>query len=267
MQITEILHQLFDSTIHKTQIKSLTPVIQAILVSKQLRLTQLGRHLETSGKERAGIRRIDRLLSNFYYQEQSINIYKAITQLVAGNQGRPIILVDWTSLPNSQLTTKDGEHCALRASLISEGRNITLYEESHSKKKESNDEIHRAFLQKLKSILPKACRPYIIIDAGFRNPWFKAVIALGWDYIGRVRGKVSYDSGNGFEPIKNLHDKAGVTPKHFGSITLAKENQLRTDVYLYKHKVKGRKNLQKQGIQIKLIPLNNIQADIENLGF
>jgi hypothetical protein len=100
MQVSKILHQLLDSTIHKTRIKSLIPVIQAILVSKQLRLTQLGRHLETSGKERSGIRRIDRLLSNPYYQEKSIDFYKAITQQVAGNQGRPIILVDWTGLPN-----------------------------------------------------------------------------------------------------------------------------------------------------------------------
>lgn len=247
MQVTKILHQLLDSTIHKTRIKSLIPVIQAIIVSKQLRLTQLGRSLETSGKERSGIRRMGRLLSNLYYQKKSIDIYKAITQQVVGNQGRPIILVDWTGLPNSQFTTKDGEQCALRASLISEGRSITLYEESHSKKKENNDEVHRIFLQKLKSILPKASRPYIVTDAGFKNPWFKAVIALGWDYIGRVRGKVTYDSGNGFEPIKNLHEKAGITPKHFGRITLAKENPLKTDVYLYKHKVKGRKKLTSTG--------------------
>jgi hypothetical protein len=91
--------------------------------------------------------------------------------------------------------------------------------------------------------LPKASRPYIVTDAGFKNPWFKAVITLGWDYIGRVRGKVTYDIGNGFQPIKNLHEKAGMTPKHFGSITLAKESPLKTDVYLYKHKVKGRKKL------------------------
>ena len=131
MQVTKILHQLLDATIHKTRIKSLLPIIQAIIVSKQLRLTQLGRSLDTSGKERSGIRRVDRLLANRYYQEKAIDIYKATTQTVLGNQGRPIILVDWTGLPNSQNTTENGEYCALRASLISEGRSITLYEEAH----------------------------------------------------------------------------------------------------------------------------------------
>lgn len=247
MQVTEILHQLLDDSIHKTRIKSLTPVIQAIIVSKELRLTELGRSLEIPGKERSGIHRMNRLLANDYYQNESIDIYKAITHHIAGNQGRPIILVDWTGLPNSLLTTKDGEQCALRASLISEGRSMTLYEECHSKKKENNDEVHQAFLQKLKSILPRDSRPYIVTDAGYKNPWFKAVLALGWDYIGRVRGKVTYDNGDGFEPIKTLHEKASSTPKYFDSVTLAKENPLETNVYLYKHKLKGRKKLTKTG--------------------
>jgi len=247
MQVTKIVHQLLDTIIHKTRIKSLLPVIQAIITSKQLGLTQLGRNLDNKGKERFGIRRVDRLLSNDYYQVQAIDIYAAITQNVVGNQGRPIILVDWTALPNSQYTTENGEHCALRASLISEGRSIILYEEAHSKKKEGNDTVHKEFLKKLKSALPSGCRPYIVTDAGFKNPWFKAVLTLGWNYIGRVRGKVNYNGGNGFEPIKNLHEKASDTPKCIGSIILTKDNQLVTNCYIYKHKLKGRKKLTKTG--------------------
>jgi len=247
MHVARILTQLLSNAIHKTRIQSIIPIITAIITTKQLRLTQLGRSLNTPGKERSAIRRVDRLLANTYYQEKSIDIYKAITQIVVRNQGRPIILVDWTSLPNSQNTTKDGEHCALRASLISEGRSITLYEEAHSKKKEGNDTVHQEFLKKLKSVLPSGCRPYIVTDAGFKNPWFNAVLVLGWDYIGRVRGKVNYDSGNGFESIKNLHEKASDTPKYIGSIILAKDNQLETNCYIYKHKLKSRTKLTKTG--------------------
>ena len=127
-------HKYFTS-INKTRIKSLTPIITAIIESKQLRLTQLGRSLDTSGQERAGIRRVDRLLSNTFYQQRSIELYKAMSAQVVANQGRPIILVDWTGIPNSRQTARDGEHSALRASLIAEGRSITLYEEVHSKKR------------------------------------------------------------------------------------------------------------------------------------
>ena len=72
MQVTRILHQLLASTIHKTRIKSLVPVIAAIISSKQLRLTLLGRGLDIPIKERSAIRRVDRLLANPFYQDRSI---------------------------------------------------------------------------------------------------------------------------------------------------------------------------------------------------
>ena len=109
MHVSKIVTQLLSNVIHKTRIQSLIPVITAIITSKQLRLTELGRSLNTPGKERAGIRRVDRLLANKFYQTKSINIYKAITLQVVGNQGRPIILVDWSGIPNSRLTAEEGE--------------------------------------------------------------------------------------------------------------------------------------------------------------
>lgn len=53
MHVTKIVHQLLATAIHKTRIQSLIPVIAAIIASKQLRLTQLGRSLDTKGKGRA----------------------------------------------------------------------------------------------------------------------------------------------------------------------------------------------------------------------
>ena len=247
MQVTAIVQQLLSSNIHQTRIKSLLPIIQAIITTKKLKLSPLGRDLDIEGEERAGIRRVDRLLSNEYYQNHASDIYSAISHYVINNQGRPIILVDWTSVPNSFYYTKDGECSALRASLISEGRSIILYEEVHPKKNESTDGVHQEFLKKLKSVIPIGCRPYIVTDAGFKNPWFKAVLALGWDYIGRVRGRVHYDNGNGFEPIKALHKQASDTPQCIGKIILAQRNPLQTLCYLYKHKLIGRKKLTKRG--------------------
>lgn len=247
MHVTRILHELLASTIHKTRIKSLTPVIAAIILSKKLRLTQLGRSLNTPGKERSAIRRVDRLLANTFYQQHSIEFYKAMTSQVIANLGRPIILVDWTGIPNSRQTAKSGEHSALRASLIAEGRSITLYEEVHSKKKENNAQVHQAFLETLKSMLPSVCRPYIVTDAGFKNPWFRAVLDLGWDYIGRVRGTVHYDEGDGFKSIKSLFEITSQTPKSCGEFKLSKDKPLKTNFYIYKHKLVGRHNLTKGG--------------------
>lgn len=247
MHVPKIVHQLLDATIHKTRIESLIPVLTALIESKQLNLTQLGRSLKTDGEERSGIRRVDRLLANEYYQKNFIEIYSAITNLAAGNQGRPVILVDWSGVPNSKRTSEDGEHSLLRASLIAEGRSLTLYEEVHPKKKENNAVVHQSFLKKLKSILPAVCRPYIITDAGFKNPWFRAVLALNWDYIGRVRGSVHYDDGSGFKPIKTLFSKASITPKSLGGFQLSKEKPLKTNFYIYTHPLKGKKKRTKSG--------------------
>lgn len=247
MHVQNIVSQLLNEVIHKTRILSLIPVLSALIKSKQLRLTDLGRALDTRGKERAGIRRIDRLLANRYYQKKAIEIYRVLTQRVVGNQGRPVILVDWTGIPNSKRTAKSGEHCALRASLIAPGRSITLYEEVHPKSKENSRLVHRAFLKNLASLLPQGCCPYVVTDAGFKNPWFKAVRSLGWDYIGRVRGKVHYDEGNGFQSVKNLFAKASHIPKYLGSFILAKKNPLKTNCYIYTHRLKGRKKRTKTG--------------------
>ncbi|WP_259331277.1 tyrosine-type recombinase/integrase [Legionella bozemanae] len=56
------------------------------------------------------------------------------------------------------------------------GRGITLYEELHEKQYENNPKIHPQFLEHLKKVIPSQCKPVIVTDAGFKNPWFKAVI-------------------------------------------------------------------------------------------
>lgn len=214
---------------------------------KKLKLTALGRSLLLSGKERSGIRRIDRLLGNRYYQTRSVELYRAMALRIVCNQGRPVILVDWTSVPNSHWAAEEGEHSVLRASMIAEGRSITLYEEVHSKQKENTHQVHQAFLKTLRSILPPKCCPYIITDAGFRNPWFREVLALGWDYIGRVRGSVHYEAGTGYLPIKTLFNLATGTPKFLGEFNLSKDKALKTNFYLYRHQLVGRKRLTRAG--------------------
>ena len=170
-----------------------------------------------------------------------------MAQRVVGNQICPSIIVDWTGLPNSKRTAAKGEHCALRAALIAQGRSITLYEEVHSKKKEGNDRVHQAFLKNLQSVLPKGCCPCIVTDAGFKIPWFKSVRDVGWNFIGRVRGAVKYKNGSEFHPIKQLFNKASATPKSLGEVTLAKHNPFKTDLYIYKHKLQGRHKFTKSG--------------------
>lgn len=240
MQVSTILHELFSSSIHKSRLKSLIPVITAVIKSKKLQLTQLGRSLKGKSKERSGIRLIDNLLANPFYQKQSIIFYRSICTRVIAPEMNPDVIVDWSSLPNSALKTEGGEHCVLRAVLATKGRGITLYEEIHPKKKENNPKVHKRFLSNLHAALPPGCRPCILTDAGFKNPWFKAVSALAWDYVGRVRGLAHCDEGNGFHPISELFSQAKNKAQYLGFSLIAKTNAMPHHVVLYKGKPKGR---------------------------
>ncbi|RYX03723.1 IS4 family transposase [Legionella pneumophila] len=245
MQVSTILHQLLSLSIHKTRLKGLIPVITALIKSKKLQLSELGRSLSGKSKERSGIRLIDNLLSNPFYQRESILIYRSICERVIGNSLHPDIIVDWSSIPNSHLKTKGGEHCVLRAVLATTGRGITLYEEVHPKKKENNAKVHKQFLNKLQSILPQGCCPCILSDAGFKNPWFKAVSALGWDYLGRVRGLAHYDEGMGYHPINELFSQALNKARYLGFWLIAKTNPMIHHIVLYKGPSKGRHKMTK----------------------
>jgi Transposase DDE domain len=241
MHVKEILHELLSSAIHKTRMKTLEVLLTGLIHSKGLKLTLLGRSLPTSGKERSAILRVDRFLRNRFFQNQSIKLYECITLYVIGSNQHPNILVDWSSLPNSHYITKNGEHCVLRASLAAEGRAITLYEEVHPKTLEGHPKVHDLFLKNLHSILPKGCVPCVITDAGFKTPWFKKVLALGWDYVGRVAcGTSCFDDGEGFASVRDLFELAIQAPKFIGSYSLTKSNRLKTNFYIYKGTPKGR---------------------------
>ena len=84
----------------------------------------------------------------------------------------------------------DGSFKLLRAGLAVRGRTLTLWEEVHPEQSAGSVQVESAFLHTLASLLPPGCRPILLSDAGFRRPWFRAVLDVGWDYVGRVRGTV-----------------------------------------------------------------------------
>jgi hypothetical protein len=246
MHVAVILQELLGNTTHKTRLKTLTVLIEGVINSKTLSLTSLGRHIKTSGKECSAINRVDRFLGNAFYQTRSIRIYEVLTRRAIGGMKTPFVIVDWSSIPGSHLTAS-GEHCVLRASLAAKGRSITLYEEVHPKSKEGRAAVHKAFLRRFKSLVPAACKPCILTDAGFKNPWFKAVLAMGWDYIGRLSGAVHYDDGTGFKALSGLFPQATSSPASLGNLKVAKTNPITTHVCLYKKTPQGRKHRGKSG--------------------
>lgn len=130
----------------------------------------------------------------------------------------------------------------LRASLPVGGRALTLYDEVHPEAKYGNAQIHKRFLTQLSLILPMNCRPIIITDAGFRNPWFRAVQAMGWDFVGRVGGHSlisAYDQDDWVRVEKHF-ETATARARYLGQIDLTRHAPLACHAYLLRKKKQGR---------------------------
>jgi hypothetical protein len=204
----------------QSRLKTLSVLVESLFHAKFFSLTGLGRALITDAQERSAIRRVDRFLGNKALQKERLPIYAGICRLIVGASLRPLIIVDWSTIPNQS-------HNVLRAALVTSGRALTLYEAIHPEKKYANPKIHLRFLMKLKSMLDEGVKPIIITDSGFSTPWFKAVESLGWDYVGRIRGNKYYRSQNTttWAAITSLHKDATATPTLLGTIELCKEQR------------------------------------------
>lgn len=241
MHVSQFLHNLFNDTIHKARVSLLTTLIEGVIKIKKLNLTALGRALEGDIQERSSIFKVDRFFRNPFFgkKENQQALYKQMVHFLIGQKKHPKIIVDWSKFPNV-------DYHILRASIATPGRALTLYEEIHPKKKEATKQVHNRFLERLKKLLPDECVPIIITDAGFKNPWFKKVAALSWDYVGRVRGVVKYKDDEGFKPCNELHQGATEgREESLGEKRLSKHGGLQTNFYRYKHTLLGRKKYTK----------------------
>jgi hypothetical protein len=95
---------------------------------------------------------------------------------------RPLIVIDWSDLK------ADKSWCLLRAAVPVGGRTLTLLDRVYPGDEQGSPRAERQFLQQLQALTPAGVRPILITDAGFRTPWFRAVQAQGWSWVGRLRG-------------------------------------------------------------------------------
>lgn len=244
MNVEQILNKtmtLVTPKMHATRRKSLTACVSSMLHGAYASVTSIGRGISSSAKEKHNIKRADRLLSNANLQNEVADIYRLLGKLFTSASGAPIIHVDWSDLDARR------RHFLLRATLSFEGRSITLYEEVHCIKTKEKPATHRRFLNVLSTILPTNSTPIIVTDAGFKRPWFKAVLDLGWDYVGRARKPNFCHSGDEkWRCISSLYPDARLRPKAFKG-QLCRNSPYDVNFVLYKQKAQGRHKLNRFG--------------------
>jgi hypothetical protein len=246
MQGHGLLHYLIKKSsvsCHQKRMLAVTNAVGALLVGKRLTLTALGRSSSGAAKERHAIRKIDRLLGNKHLHQEQSQFYKFLCSHLMRSQQTIGIIVDWSCV------NKKKNWYILRASIALKGRSLTIYQEVYPSKMQNSPVAEKRFLYNLKNILPKNVKPIIITDAGFRGPWFKAVSALGFDWIGRVRNKNYYrtTSNSDWDFTANLFEKAKHEPMIMPKIDLSKSNTTECTLVLIKKKLKGRVNKNRNG--------------------
>lgn len=227
MHIKGFLHRMLSPVMHQKRLSTLSDLIEGLLTSKRLSVTDLGRGMKAPITERSAIRKADRCIGNEELQRELPLIYRTIAFELMSQLIEPRIIVDWSHIPNTK------QH-VLRAAFVAKGRALSIYEEVHSEKKLGNRNTERNFLRNLNYCIPIKCTPIIITDAGFDNEWFKRVIKLGWNYIGRVRGQKVYCQNDKWSKCQELMLKATDKPVCIGKIMLCKANSLNTQFFLFK---------------------------------
>jgi hypothetical protein len=226
--------------------RNLMLAVQALVSGRRLILMDLARHWPGAERIGAPLKRLDRLLGNREVQALRARFYSvAMAWLLRSPQ--PALVVDWSELKC------DGRWHLLRAGVAMRGRTMTVYEEVHPEAKKNSTKVQGVFLKRLQALLPPGVCPVVITDAGFQNPWFRAVEALGWHWIGRVRHRTQFrwlarqEARKEWICCKTLHAHASALARCLGEAQLAKRNPLDCRLVLVRRPKRARVQLTRFG--------------------
>jgi hypothetical protein len=237
MRVGAMVRQLVvgcSSNVHEGRLAAVAKVVEGIVSGGRLVPAAIGRSLPGSPKH--GIKCVDRLLGNGRLQRELLYFFCAIAHHLLHGCARPVILVDWTQVA--------GTHEALVAAVPIGGRALPIYIEVHPLKKLGNAAIEARFLRSLAALLPAKSVPIVVSDAGFKGPFFQAIIAAGWEFIGRVRGTAKAIPADGGTAISkdDFYARASIHPTDLGRFGLFVQQAIPCRLVLVRNRRKpGRK--------------------------
>lgn len=222
--------------LHTKRKQSLLRVTAGLLFGGITSLSAIALNSRGSTKLKHRLKSVDRLLGNDAVHQARGEIYQRVAQTWLADLSRILIVVDWSEV------TKDQRWHLLRASVVVDGRSITLYEEVHPQSRLAHPAVHRRFLRQLKTMLPSACQPIVMTDAGFHAPWFKMVAAQGWYFIGRLRGRnrLQVKSNGPWIPARDWYCRATTAASDLGVGAYARSNPMPVRVVLARRPAKNR---------------------------
>jgi len=224
--------------LHAKRAQALQRSVVALLIGGVLSLSALALAIRSSTRFKHRLKSVDRLLGNVAIQAARHQLYAALAARWLSGVAQILLVVDWSDL------TPDQRWQWLRASVVVDGRSVTLYEEVHPQRLYGHPEVHRQFLLCIARLLPPGCMPIVMTDAGFHASWFKLVAARGWFFVGRLRGRDLVRQGSGaWTPIKALHGQAREVVRDLGHYLYVRSNPIKVRLVLTRQPPRGRHRL------------------------
>jgi len=232
---------------HAKRAEALLRATLGLVCGGRTTLSAIALHLGGDIGYKHRLKSVDRLLGNAALHQVRADLYRRLVQDWLQDVKQWLVVVDWSDV------TLDQRWQLLRASVVVEGRSITLYEEVHAQSKLGNPKVHRAFLQCLREIVPAGCRLIVMTDAGFHSPWFKLVEEQGWEFVGRIRGRnrVRLGQDRSWIPARELYGRARAEVRDLGVGAYVRSNPVAVRLVLAKRPKKGRHCLNRYGAKRK----------------
>jgi hypothetical protein len=231
---------------HTLLLRVLLHAVEAMIRGSRLTLIDLARSWPDAERVRAPLKALDRLLGNHHLHVERLNIYKATARWLVRSK-QPTIVIDWSDLKS------DRSWHLLRAAIPVGGRSLPILDMVFPGGQQGSPKAEKQFLQRLAQVLPDNAHPILVTDAGFRGPWFRAVEAMGWQWLGRLRNTTyikpvdAPDEPDEWVTCKAIYGLATRWPRDFGAMEIARSKPLMSRVVLHAKPPKERKHRNLQG--------------------
>lgn len=223
--------------IHAARQALFVAAVSAVMGGCALSLTRLARGVIERSTLKAALKRVDRLIGNARIEGEAQVIGQALLARLCLS-GQPLVIaVDWSSV------SPGGQYAELRAVLSwpGMGRGLTVYQQVYGQDRQGSPSAERALLERLRRWIPSAQAVIVVSDAGFRQPWFAQLEAMGWDWIGRVRGGIGLAPAQGawHTPAQWFAQATGKA-RAWRDCLLTRQHRFACDAVLVRRRVVGR---------------------------
>ena len=250
MRATGVLQKcLGDSldAIHAQRTRVLMRAVEATIAGRRLTLIDLARAWPDAQRIRAPLKALDRLLGNRHLHAEREHVHAAMVRWLVRSE-QPVIIVDWSDLK------ADRSWHLLRAAIPVGGWTLTVLDMVFPAGQQGSPKAERQFLHRLAAVLPDHVTPILVTDAGFRGPWFRAVEAMGWHWLGRLRNRTQLkpadapDTLEQWVPCKAMYEQYMGKTRDFGLMDVTRSRPFPARVVLHGKSPKGRKDRNRQGV-------------------